>query len=237
MRFAVMHKFYGGSWSPICFADFNPIKNIFFSYMAALTTSWIGIPLEVARKAYYADKTWPEDLRKGYRSPLGALIRIPFEEGPLFLFKGYLPVFLGNLQFTAQTFLSYTWLKNKLFFLWVYNEIPYDLVKVCTLGIAFGWGSFFGYPFYFLKEMMEVWPKERGGRCTFQGSYWNAVKFLKQNFDGYSTTFYEGYWRWFRTRGLIFLLAMWQADNMGIFTNYKTDFNSIYNITSHHESD
>jgi hypothetical protein len=236
-RFAAFRKLYGGSWSPICFADYNVFKNIFFSYMTAVLTSWIGIPFEVARKAYYADKTWPEELRKGYRSPLHALIKIPFTEGPLFMFKSGLGNYIGNMQFTAMTFIVYSWLKNKLFFLWLYNDIPYDFVKFNCLNIAFAWGSFFGYPFYFLKEMMETWPRERGGRCTFEGSYWNAAKFLKQNFEGYSTVFYDGYWRWFRTKGIIFYISMWYADNLGFFTNYKTDFNTIYNIVSNSESD
>lgn len=237
MRFAALHKFWGGTWSPICFADFNNSKNIFFCYLASLSVAWVGIPFEVARKAYYADQTWPAELRKGYTSPLHALLKIPFTEGPLYLFKGGLPTFLGNLHFTGMTFIMYTWLKNKAFFLWVYNDLPYSWVKFWCMNLAFAWGSFFGYPFYFLRQMMEDWPKERGGRCTFQGSYWNAAKFLRQNFDIYNSLFFDGYWRWFRTRGIIFYLAMWQADNMGIFTNYKTDFNTIYNIVSHKESD
>jgi solute carrier family 25 oxoglutarate transporter 11 len=237
MRIASLHKFWGGTWSPMCYQDFNSPKYFLFSYISAIPVCWIGIPFEVARKAYYADQSWPHDLRKGYRSPLHALFKIPFSEGPLYLFKGGLPVYLGNLQFTAVTFFAYTWLKNKCFIFWVYNDINYSWVKFWCLNIAWVFGSVLGYPFYHLKEMMEVWPKERGGRCTFQGSYWNAAKFLRQNYDVYNTNFYEFYWRWFRTQGLIFYIAIWQADNMGLFTNNMSDFNTIYTTVSHSESD
>ena len=78
MRFASMKKFYGGSWSPVCLLDFNILKNILFSWASAIPVCWMGIPFETARKAYYADLTWPAELRKGFRSPLHALCKIPF---------------------------------------------------------------------------------------------------------------------------------------------------------------
>lgn len=62
--------------------------------MIAFTpTCWLTIPFENARRAYYADKTWPVELRKGYTSPTNALFRIPIEEGPYFLFKNGFPIF------------------------------------------------------------------------------------------------------------------------------------------------
>ncbi len=54
-------------------------------------TAALTVPFENARRAYFADKTWPLELRKGYTSPTNALLRIPFEEGPYYLFKGGLP--------------------------------------------------------------------------------------------------------------------------------------------------
>jgi solute carrier family 25 oxoglutarate transporter 11 len=237
MRFASFKKFFGGTWSPVCLTDFNGPKYFFFAYLSAIPVCWMGIPLEVARKAYYADLTWPEELRKGYRSPLHALLKIPFNEGPLFLFKGGMLPYIGNVQVTAMTFFTYTWCTNKVFFLWLYNEIPESWVRFWCLNIAFAFGSAFGYPIYFLKEMVETWPKERGGHDTFKGSYYNALKFMRQNYDRYNTTFYQGYWRWFRTQGIIFYIACWQADKMGLFDNYRTDFNNIQNIVTQSESD
>ncbi len=237
MRLAALKKFWGGTWSPVCLHDFNFFKYMFFCFIGALPVCWTGIPFETARKAYYADLTWPEEYRKGYRSPLHALLKIPFNEGPLFLFKGGLLTYVGNVQLTFGTFFTYNWLKNKAFFLWLYNEIPYSWVKFWILNFSFGVGSILGYPLYFLKEAIDTWPKERGGNDTFKGSYYNAFKFMRQNYDLFNTSFYEGYWRWFRTQGIIFYLAIWQADNMGLFSNYKTDLNSLNNIVTMAESD
>ena len=63
--------------------------------ISALTAP-IGIPLEMARMAYYADKTFPTELQKGYTSYWNALKRIPMEEGPYFLYKNSFPLFIRN---------------------------------------------------------------------------------------------------------------------------------------------
>ena len=233
----MLRYFWGGTWSPNCFMDMNTIKYLSFSLISGFASGWCGIPLEVARKAYFADQTWPAELRKGYRSPLHALVKIPFQEGPLYMFKGGLPIYLGNSLFTGWAFFMYTWFKNKTFFLWIYNDIPYDYIKVFNLSIAFATGSVMGYPFYRVKEMMDTWPKERGGKCTFEGSYWNAVKWLRLNYENYTTTLLTNYWTWFRKQGSIFLIAMWIADDYGIFTNNMTDYNTIDNIVGEDESD
>ncbi len=56
--------------------------------MAITPTAHLTVPFENARRAYYADKTWPVELRRNYTSPTQALLRIPFEEGPYYLFRG-----------------------------------------------------------------------------------------------------------------------------------------------------
>ena len=68
-----------------------------------------GIPFENARRAYYADKTWPMELRRNYRSPINALMRIPFEEGPYYLFRGGFPIAMNQWLFwvTYLTFFSF----------------------------------------------------------------------------------------------------------------------------------
>ena len=237
MRLSMLHFFWGGSWSPNCFLDMNLLKYGGLCFISGFASGMFSIPFQVARKAYFADLTWPAELRKGYRSPLHALSKIPFSEGPLYLFKGGLPIYLGNALLTSWTFAMYTWLKNKTFFLWIYNDIPYNFCKFANIGVAFSIGSIMGYPFYRVKDMMDNWPKERGGRCSFEGSYWNAVKWLRLNYENYTTNLLTGYWSWFRRQGSIFLIAIWLADNYGIFTNNMTDFNTIDNIVGEDESD
>jgi solute carrier family 25 oxoglutarate transporter 11 len=238
LRLSALHYFWGGTWSPNCYADANSIKYLAACTFGAYAVCWTSIPFEVARKAYFADQSWPENLRKGYRSPLHALFKIPIQEGPYFLFKGGLVTYMANAQFTSVCFWAYTWLKNKLFFTYLYNGINYNWVKFWSLNVSFAAGSIFSYPILFLREMMEVWPKERGGRCTFQGSYWNALKWFKHYYaDGFYTTMMQGYWRWFRTQGVILYIAMWVADDMGLFANNTSDLGTIHNIFALEDSD
>jgi hypothetical protein len=95
------------------------------------------------------------------------------------------------------------------------------------MSFGFTAGSIVGYPFYRLKEIIDTWPKERGGYDTFEGSYYIALKWYRQNFDSYHTVLMQGYWKWFSRKGIIFFLAMCQADNLGLFTNYQANYNSF----------
>lgn len=128
-------------------------------------------PLENARRAYYADKTWPLELRKGYTSPTNALLRIPFEEGPNYLFKGGLPHMASQWVFWTSYFTMYSWMKNKTFFMWLYNDFSYNYIKGIMSVSCFFFSSWIAYPFYFAREMVDIWPKERGGHCTWNNSY------------------------------------------------------------------
>lgn len=106
------------------------------------------VPFENARRAYYADKTWPIELRRNYKSPIQALLRIPFEEGPTYLFKGGFPIITNQFFFWTTYCTFYNFLKNKLFLLWVYNDFSYDWVKFCIHNFSFGVASVIAYPFY-----------------------------------------------------------------------------------------
>ena len=72
--------------------------------LIAALTSPIGVPFEIARMAYYGDKTFPKELQRGYTSYFNALRRIPFEEGI------YMVVHLRSLLF-VQEFVPVVWTK------------------------------------------------------------------------------------------------------------------------------
>jgi hypothetical protein len=55
--------------------------------------------------------------------------------------------------------------------------------------------------------MIDTWPKERGGKTSFNGSYWAAARWLRQNMGDYNTNFMEGYWRWFRRNSFVFYVV------------------------------
>jgi len=64
--------------------------------LTAALSAPLSVPFEIAKMAYYGDKTFPKELQKGYKSYFNALIRIPFEEGPYFLFKNSFPLYARN---------------------------------------------------------------------------------------------------------------------------------------------
>lgn len=219
MKLAAWQWIYGGTWSPQDFADSNSFKHLTCAIMAFAPTCWTGIPFENARRAYYADRTWPVELRRGYSSPLSALIRIPFEEGPAYLFKGGFPIYSSAFMFwtTAATF--YSFIKNKYFFLWVYNDFNYDFIKAGSLAISFGVGSLLAYPFYFTREMVDLWPKERGGHCTWNNSYRQCAKWMIENMDMLYFNYLTGYGRWLKRFGASYFISLWMADSLGMFSN------------------
>lgn len=98
----------------------NSFKSFLCAIEAFVPTCALGIPFENARRAYYADRSWPVELRKGYTSPTNALIRIPFEEGLGYLFKGGFPIWSSSCIFWIGAATFYSWLKNKFFFMWTY---------------------------------------------------------------------------------------------------------------------
>lgn len=219
VKLAAWQWIYGGTNSPQDFADTNTFKHLTCSIVAFLPTCWTAIPFENARRAYYADKTWPVELRKGYTSPTNALFRIPFEEGLSALFKNGFPIWSSAFVFWTGYCTFYSFIKNKYFFLWTYHDFSYNYIKAGNMALSFAVGSFLAYPFYFTREMVDIWPKERGGHCTWNNSYRQAAKFMLENTEILYFNFLTNYTVWFRRYGLPYMIALWTADNLGMFSN------------------
>lgn len=195
--------------------------------MAVVPTAYLTVPFENARRAYYADKTWPLELRKGYTSPLNALLRIPFEQGPYYLLKGGFPIAMSQYLFWTSYFTIYAFEKNKFFFLWLYNDFNYDYIKFGMSTIAFGFASIIAYPAYFTREMVDLWPKERGGHCTWDNNYRQCYKWMIENMDMLYYNYLSGYWGWVRRHGAAYFIGLWIADNLGMFSNCNEGHNSL----------
>ncbi len=221
-KISMFQYVFGGTWSPKNFADVNSTKYLFCSFYAALLSCWTQYPLDVARKAYYADLTWPEDLRKGYRSPLHALFKIPFSEGPLYLFRGGLPYCAGNFFGMGWMFYTYCWMKDKFAFLWKVNDLNYSWCKFWILNLSFALGSLGAQPFFTIKKIMDESPKCRGGKPLFETT-WDALKYVKLRWHGNGPNFQQGYWTWIRNHGMILYITIWLADNMGLMDNFRED--------------
>lgn len=227
VKLAAWQWIYGGTWSPQDFADWNSFKHLTCSIMAFAPTCWTGIPFENARRAYYADRTWPVELRRGYTSPLNALIRIPFEEGLVYLFKGGFPIWTSQFVFWTTFCTMYSFIKNKYFFLWTYNDFSYDYIKAGNMAISMGTAAILAYPFYFTREMVDLWPKERGGHCTWNNSYRQCAKWMIENMDMLYFNYLTGLGRWMRRYGLSYGIALWMADNLGMFSNNNEAWASL----------
>jgi solute carrier family 25 oxoglutarate transporter 11 len=197
------------------------------SIYAFLPTCYTGVPFETARRAYYADKTWPLELRRNYKSPLQALVRIPFEEGPGYLFRGGFPIAASQFLFWTTFCTIYTFHKDKYFYLWQYQDFSYDWCKFLNMSVSFGIASLIAYPAYYVREMVDLWPKERGGHCTFDNSYRKAFKWQIENMDMLYYNFLPGYWTWVKRYGALYLGSLWLADNLGMLSNCNEAFNSL----------
>ena len=218
---------YGGTWSPQEFPDYNSYKPTICAILAFAPTSFLTVPIENARRAYYADKTWPIDLRRNYRSPTSALLRIPFEEGPSYLFRGGFPLVANQFAFWTTYMTLYNWLKNKLFLFWVYNDFSYEWCKFLFHTFSFGFASAIAYPAYYTREMVDLWPKERGGFCTWNNSYRQCFKFMVENMELQFYNCLRGYSGWFKRYGLNYYIALWVADSLGMMSNCNEAYNSL----------
>jgi solute carrier family 25 (mitochondrial oxoglutarate transporter), member 11 len=227
IKLAMWQHIYGGTWSPQEYADYNSFKHLVCSMMAITPTAHLTIPFENARRAYYADKTWPIELRRNYTSPTNALIRIPFEEGPYYLFRGGFPIAMNQFLFWNWYLMLYSFHKNKYFFLWVYQDFNYDYCKALNMAVSFGIASAVAYPAYYTREMVDLWPKERGGHCTWNNSYRECFKWMVENMDMLGYNYLKGYWNWCRRYGFMYLGGLWIADNLGMMSNCNEGFNSL----------
>lgn len=134
------------------------------AFLIACLTSPIGVPFEVARMAYYGDKTFPKELQRGYTSYFNALWRIPFEEGiklsfyqilgPYFLFKNSFPIFGRNIMQTFTLFYTFDFVKDKTNLLWREVGIPYYPCKLVNAALSTYFAMVFSYPFYYAREVV-----------------------------------------------------------------------------------
>jgi hypothetical protein len=121
----------------------------------------------------------------------------------------------------------YTFEKNKFFFLWTYNDFVYNYIKAGMKGIAFSLACCASYPMYFTREMVDIWPKERGGHCTWKNNYRNCAKWMIEYMDQLYFNYLSGMWRWMGRYGFSYFIALWMADNLGMFSNCNESFGSL----------
>jgi hypothetical protein len=227
IKLSVWQTMYGGTWSPQDYPDSMSQKPFFAAIMAFLPTCFLTVPFDNAYRAYYADKTWPVELRRNYTSPLQALIRIPFEENPSYLFRGAFPIAANQFMFWTIFIANYNYLKNKFFMLWVYNDWSYEFCKLCMMTFSYGMGVLCSYPFYHIREMVDLWPKERGGFCTWNNNYRVAAKWMISNVELLGYNYFRNFTLWQNRYGIPYFIATWVADSLGMMSNNHESVNSL----------
>ena len=121
----------------------------------------------------------------------------------------------------------YSFHKNKYFFLWLYNDFNYDYIKLLNMTLSFGLASALAYPAYYTREMVDLWPKERGGHCTWNNEYRKCFKWMVENMDMLGYNYLTGYWGWVKRYGAVYIGALWIADNLGMMSNCNETFNGL----------
>lgn len=166
------------------------------TFLAAfVASSPIGVAIDMASRAYYSDKTFPKELQKGYKSFWDAFRRIPFEEGPYYLFKNTFPLFIKHTIGPFTAFYCYDWMIDKMSVLWRVASMP---VLPCVITSAiFGTylGAAFAYPFcHTSREMVDIWPK-KDGIDSFGGNYRKASIYIwfHQNILGFYPGFFKNF--------------------------------------------
>lgn len=129
-RLAVYRYFTGGLYSTYGAVDVQAWRKFAPTVVAAVLTSWISVPFEIARSAYYADRTFPKELQKNYTSIFNALRRIPFEEGPYYFYKNSFPILVKNYFQTSALFLLYEFIQDKLSPIFRNGDTPRGPVKL-----------------------------------------------------------------------------------------------------------
>jgi hypothetical protein len=192
---ALVRQFNSGWCSNFGGFDYNLYRKVPTMLAPFLLTSPIGVAIDMVSRAYNADKTFPKELQKGYKSYLDAFKRIPFEEGPYYLFKNTFPLYIKHIFGPFTSFLIYDWLIDKVSVLWRNTNFPILPLQLFCAAFGTYFGAVFTYPFaYMSREMVDLWPK-KNGIDPFGGNYRKASVYMwmTETFLNYYPGFFKKY--------------------------------------------
>lgn len=224
MKVALYRQFNSGWQNNFGGVDYGYHRKIPTSAVAFALSAPLSVAVEMAKNAYYADKTFPKQLQKGYTSYFNALRRIPFEEGPYYLFKNTWPLFAKHFMGPFTSFLTFDWVIDKFSIMWRISDVPRWWLAFIAASMSTTLATFFVYPMSNAsKEMVDLWPK-KDGICPYDGNYRKAFTYLwYSDFwnTGFPGLFKNFYWhhapQWFLTIMLSYKLGIfsyWRVDIM-----------------------
>lgn len=109
---------------------------------------------------------------------MDAFKRIPFEEGPYYLFKNTFPLYVKHILGPFTAFYSFDWLVDKLSVLWRASNMPILPCKIFAAGLGTYLGCVFSYPFSIMaRNYVDFLPK-KNGVDPFDGNYRKAAVFI-----------------------------------------------------------
>jgi len=223
-RLALFREFNAGWYRTFGSFETNYLRKIPTTILAAFLSSWVSVPFELARMTYYGDKTFPKELQKGYTSYLNALRRIPFEEGPYYLFKNSFPIIARNFMQTYTAFFAYDWLKDKIGGVTTrISDFPFPVMKLMIGGLSTTMALIFSFPFYYTaREVVDYWPKLANGKTPWEGNYRKAAVWLY--YHNFGSNLFPGLFNNYFWRNFPWLfLTLWIGDRMGIFNYWRND--------------
>ena len=198
------------------------LRKVPTALMAFITVAPFGVAGEMVQRAYTADATFPKELQKGYTSYFNAFRRIPFEEGPYYLFKNTFPLYFKHIIGPFTAFYSHDWLKDKVSVLWRTGSAPMYPFVVITTAFSAYLAAAFTYPFaYTSKAMIDLWPK-KDGVDPWHGNYRKAITWMWYGptwnlaFPGF---FRHYFWHVFP----LWFTSLLLADKMGMFSYWRID--------------
>lgn len=91
-------------------------------------------------------------------------------------------------------FYCFDFIKDKSSWMWRVGEVPYLPCKIVNAAFTSYLACAFTYPFAVTaREMIELWPKDKGGVCTWNGNYRKAMSWLW--YHEFSTNYFPGFFK------------------------------------------
>lgn len=222
LKLAVFRQFNSGWQINFGGFEYSYYRKIVTILGAMVVTSPFAVAGDMALRAYNADKTFPKELQKGYTSYFNTLRRIPFEEGPYYLFKNSFPLYAKHILGPFTAFFSYDWLIDKMSVMWRTTDNPILPIKMFCAGFASYLGAVFAYPFAVAtKDMVDMWPK-KDGIDPFKGNYRAAATWLWYG-PSWNIGFVGLFKRYFWNVFPLYFSSILLADQFGMFSYWRID--------------
>ena len=223
MKLALFRQFNSGwqiNFGGFEYSFYRKIPTMFASFLVASPFAVAG---EMAHRAFVADSTFPKELQKGYKSYFDALRRIPFEEGPYYLFKNTFPLYMKHILGPFTAFYSYDWLKDKASVLWRTSSSPMFPVQAVLAAFSTYLGAVFAYPFaHSTRLMVDFWPK-KNGVDPFSGNYRKAAVWLWYGAGSWNIAFPGLFKNFFWKVFPLWFTGIMLADKFGMFSYWRID--------------